>query len=319
MNRRLFLRTFGSLLALALLFAVGCCTSATFLKTANLLNILRQNSYTGIIAVGMTFVILAGGIDLSVGSMTAWVGVIALYAMNAVAGAVDGAGLTLLVTAALGGGILAGAACGALNGALVTYGGVIPFIATLGTMSAFRSLALYLSDAGEVGSAVWEFSDFGTGMLLGVPVPAWIFAGLAAGASVVLHCTRFGRHVLAVGSNDRVAAYAAIRVRAVRFATYVLSGALTGVTAVLLASRLNSVSSTTTGLNYELDAIAAVIIGGTSMNGGRGTVWGSVVGVLILGIVNNLLNMYGVSTYLQGLVKGCVIVAAVLVQRPGRA
>ncbi|MCL1921563.1 MAG: ABC transporter permease, partial [Kiritimatiellaeota bacterium] len=203
-----------------------------------------------------------------------------------------------------------------LNGLLVTFGKIVPFIATLGTMSVFRSLTLYVTQAGEVTSAVATYSNFGMAYFLKIPTPAWVFIMLAIVFSVMLHAMPFGRYALSVGASERVSRYAAIPVSTIRFTTYALCGATVGVTAVLLSSRLNSVSPTTTGLNYELDAIAAVVIGGTSMSGGKGTVWGTVVGVLILGIVNNMLTMWGVSPFLQGTVKGMVILTAVLIQRP---
>jgi ribose transport system permease protein len=313
--KREYLERYGSLLALAALLVVASAASPHFRQPANLLNVLRQVSYTGIVALGLTFVILAGGIDLSVGSMVAWVGGLTVLALNALAGALPPVAAIAVACVA---GVAAGAVCGAANGLLVTAGRVVPFIATLGTLAVFRSLALYVAGAGEFRSQVERFADLGMGHLLGMANPVWAFALLAVIFTVLLERTRFGRYVLAVGSNERVAVYAAVPVARVRFLTYVLSGATAGVSAVLLAARLNSVSSTTAGLNFELDAIAAAIIGGTAMSGGRGTIWGTVVGALILGIVNNMLNMLGVSPYLQGTVKGLVIVGAVLIQRPQR-
>ena len=324
MKRKPDLQSCGALIAFAAVFAVAAATSlvhdqGVFLRSGNLLNILRQVSYTGIVAIGMTFVILAGGIDLSVGSLVALSGGLSILAMNALGDAFPFLAANPWTLVALGtlAGVVAGAAGGAANGALVTFGRVVPFIATLGTMAIFRSLALYFSGAGEFQSSVEAFADFGMAYWLGLPTPVWAFLFLAVLGSVLLHLTRFGRHVLAVGANERVATFAAISVRRVRFLTYLLAGAASGLSAALLSARMNSISSTTGGLNYELDAIAAVIIGGTSMSGGRGTVWGTVLGAIILGIVNNMLNLVGVSPYLQGAAKGLVIICAVLVQRPG--
>ena len=151
--------------------------------------------------------------------------------------------------------------------------------------------------------------------MLGVPNPVWVFIGMAVIFTVILNKTRYGRYVCAVGSNQKVALYSAIKVNLVKFTSYVIVGATVGVSAIFLSSRLNSISSTNAGLSYELDAIAAVIIGGTPMSGGSGTIWGTVIGAIILGIVNNMLNMLGVSPYLQGTVKGLVIIGAVLIQR----
>lgn len=305
------------LAALAVLFVASAFASPYFLQPQNLLNILRQVSYSGIIALGMTFVIIAGGIDLSVGSMMALVGAIAVQALNrAVEGSWPGgeAGAILL---AWGAALLLGSLCGLLNGLAVTVGRIAPFIVTLGTLAIFRSLTLYLGDAGEFRSLSGAYGDMGMSYLLGLPTPVWIWIALALLLGLLLNDTRYGRHVCAVGSNEKVARYSAIPVNRVRLLTYVIAGQMVGVSAVLLSSRLNSLSSTNFGKDFELDAIAAVIIGGTPMTGGRGSIWGTVVGAVILGIINNMLNMMGVSPYLQGTVKGLVIIAAVFIQRKG--
>ena len=189
-----------------------------------------------------------------------------------------------------------------------------PFVAALGTMSIFRSLTLYFIDAGEYRSTSDAYARIGAGSVAGLFVPVWIFLALAALLQVVLTRTRYGRYVLAVRASEQVARYSAIRVQLVRFGTYVITGFTVGVTAVMFGSRLNAVSSSNMGLYYEMDAIAAVVIGGTSMSGGAGTVLGTVLGAVILGIINNMLNMMGVSPYLQGTVKGAVIILAVLLQ-----
>ena len=297
------------LLALAVLFAASAVSSPYFLQPQNLLNILRQVSYSGTIALGMTFVIIAGGIDLSVGSMMALVGAIAVITLNRTGGTIGSIALAAAAALALGG------ALGLANGVAVTKGRIAPFIVTLGTMAIFRSLALYLGDAGEFRSISADYGDLGMSTLLAVPTPVWIWFLLAFGLDVVLNRTRYGRHVCAVGSNEKVARYAAIDVDRVRLLTYVIAGLMVGVSSILLSARLNSLSSTNFGKDFELDAIAAVIIGGTPMTGGRGSIWGTIVGAIILGIINNMLNMLGVSPYLQGTVKGFVIIAAVLVQR----
>ncbi len=299
----------GPYVALLILFVASSLASPYFLQLRNVLNILRQVSYTGIIGLGMTFVIISGGIDLSVGSMTAFVGGIVILTLNQFGGGVDAIWIAIIL------GVLMGMGCGAINGLVVTKGKVAPFIVTLGTMAIFRSLTLYIGNAGEFRSSSRLFPEVGMGFFLEIPIPVWIFFGLATIFSIVLNHTRFGRHVCAVGSNSRVAAYSAIKVNWIRFLSYVVVGFTVAVSAVLLGSRLNAISSTNAGLNYELDAIAAVIIGGTAMTGGTGSIWGTVVGAIILGIVNNMLNMLGVSPYLQGTVKGLVIIGAVLVQR----
>ncbi len=312
--RRLRALNFAPLLALAVLFAISALASPYFLQPQNLLNILRQVSYSGIIALGMTFVIIAGGIDLSVGSMLALVGAVAISVLNlAVEHAWPGGQLgaiALAWAAALGVGALFGLA----NGLAVTKAGIAPFIVTLGTMAVFRSLTLYLGDAGEFRSTSGSYGEMGMSYLLGLPTPVWIWIALSVALSTLLNDTRYGRHVCAVGSNEKVARYSAIAVDGVRTWTYVIAGLMVGVSAVLLSSRLNSLSSTNFGKDFELDAIAAVIIGGTPMTGGRGSIWGTMVGAIILGIINTMLNMMGVSPYLQGTVKGLVIILAVYAQ-----
>ena len=299
----------GPLLALAILFVISAFASPYFLKTRNLLNILRQVSYTGIIGLGMTFVIITGGIDLSVGSMTALVGGIGILVLNAMGGGPWAILVAIIAAIALGAGF------GAANGIIITKGKVAPFIVTLGTMAIFRSLTLYISGAGEFRSQSNLFPEVGMGYFLGLPNPVWIFIGLAILFWVILKHTKYGRYMCAIGSNERVAKYSAIKIDKIRFFAYVILGITVAVTAVLLSSRLNSISSSNAGQNYELDAIAAVIIGGTAMSGGSGSIFGTVIGAIILGIVNNMLNMLGVSPYLQGTVKGLVIIGAVLIQR----
>ncbi|MEX0624319.1 ABC transporter permease [Saccharospirillum sp.] len=296
------------LIALVVLLIASSLASEYFLNTRNLTNVMRQVSYTGIIAIGVTFVIIGGGIDLSVGSMVALVGVLLLYALNAVTDPVMAIVVGILV--ALG----SGALFGVFNGLLVTRGKITAFIATLATMSIFRSVALYLTDAGEVVSRNPLFPDLGGGYWLGVPIPVWAFLILAVGAHILLFYTRFGRHLCAVGANAQVARYSGIRVRSVILGSFTIAGACVGLSAIMLSSRLNSISPSDAGVLYELDAIAAVVIGGTALSGGKGSIWGTVIGALILGIINNMLNLLGVSPYLQGLVKGSVIIIAVLVQ-----
>lgn len=299
---------YAPLFALVILIILSALASEHFLKFRNITNILRQVSYTGTIALGMTFVIVAAGIDLSVGSMVALVGVLAIYLMNYLGTSV------FAVVAAVFVAILVGSLCGAVNGLIVTRGKITSFIATLATMSIFRSLTLYVSEAGEVISHNDIYPEIGGGYFLNIPYPVLIFLGLAVFFHFLLNNTAFGRHVCAVGANRQVAIYSAIKVRWVTFMTFVISGFTVGVTAILLSSRLNSVSPGDAGIFYELDAIAAVVIGGTPLAGGKGTIWGTVIGAVILGIINNMLNMLGVSPYLQGTVKGLIILIAVLAQ-----
>lgn len=296
-------------LALALLLAVCMISNESFRSARNLMNITRQVACTGIAALGMTLVIIAGGIDLSVGSLLALSGVSAVLVMNRIAD--PAAAVTAAMAVSLG----VGLAGGVLNGLIVTAGKVPPFIATLGTLSIFRSLALYAADAGTLSSSNEIFRTAGGSTPLGVPLATWCFLGLAAVFAVLLNQTAFGRHVCAVGANPKAAQYAAIPIRRVRFGTYVLAGLTAGIAAFLFSSRLNSISSTDAGLSYELDAIAGAIIGGTAMSGGKGSIAGTVAGIFILGIIENALDMWGAPVNLHGLVKGLIIIVAVLIQR----
>ncbi|MGC8970735.1 MAG: ABC transporter permease [bacterium] len=310
--KRINYEKYGSIITLIILFIASSIASPYFLQIQNILNILRQVSYTGIIALGMTFVIIGGGIDLSVGSMTALIGGIIILTLNRFGGDFGAILIAVLF------GIFLGLVGGAINGTLVTKGKIAPFIVTLGTMAIFRSLTLYISNAGEFRSISDKYPSIGMGSFLFIPIPVWIFIGLAVIFHIVLNNTRYGRYICAVGSNERVAQYAAINVDRVRLISYIIVGFSVAVSAVLLSSRLNSISSSNAGLNFELDAISAVIIGGTPMIGGSGSVFGTVAGAIILGIINNMLNMLGVSPYLQGTVKGLVIIGAVLLQRGRR-
>ena len=300
--------------ALLVLSLVCAISSAPFRNPQNLLNIVRQVSYSGIVALGMTWVIAAGGIDLSVGSLFALSGVVALLVEHALPPESSTAATFAAAAAAA---LLAGFCGGALNGALVAAGGLPPFIATLGTYSIFRSLSLYLADSGTLPATNPLFGRIGGGAPLGIPAPVLALLALAVLLDVALALTPFGRHALATGASERVARFSGIRVGRVRFLGYLLTGGLCALSALLFAGRLESISSSNAGLLYELDAIAAVIIGGAAMSGGRGTLRGTLAGVLVLGVVTNILDLWGVNVSLQGCVKGAVIVISVLVQRKG--
>ncbi len=307
---RLLKSTGGPYAALAVLLLLCCLSNEHFRNVQNLINITRQVSYSGIIALGMTFVIAGAGIDLSVGSLLALSGALSIMSMNAFPGSETAAvALAALVAVAVG------ALGGTANGLLVSLGKIPPFIATLGTMVIFRSLTLYFADSGLVSTENEAFRSFGGAAFARIPLPVWIMLILTVLLSIFLKRMRLGRHICAVGSNERVARYSGIRTGAVKYATYLIAGTTAGISALLFGSRLNAVSSTSAGLSYELDAIAAVIIGGSSMNGGKASVWGTLAGALILGIVSNVLDMWGISVTLQGTVKGLVIIIAVMIQR----
>lgn len=309
----------GPVFALLALIVVCALTNDVFFSTRNLLNITRQVSYSGIIALGMTFIIIGGGIDLSVGSLFALSGVAATVAMQAfsvpVATSVgispDAAGLIIGIAVAL---LVALLGC-AVNSFVIVFGKLPPFIATLGTYSIFRSLALFLANSGTLSVNNSALNELGSATFLGIPFPAVVLVVMTLVMEILLLKTVFGRHVCAVGSNERVAAFAGIRTQAVRFATYMIPGFCIGISAVLFLGRLGSISSSDAGMLYELDAIAAVIIGGASMSGGRGTLRGTLAGILILGVVSNILDLWGVSVNLKGVVKGLVIIISVLIQR----
>ncbi|MEX2218000.1 MAG: ABC transporter permease [Phycisphaerales bacterium] len=300
-----------------------------FLKPENLLNILRQAAPVGVIAVGMTFVIISGAIDLSVGALTALAAGLGIMTLDALIRRDYAPGTS--IGAALAVMLLAGAAGGAVNGTLVWLGRIPPFIATLGTLAAYRSLAVALADGGNFEpdftyrskvAALGELSFRGIplgsidGRLVILSYPVLIFAAVAAAGAFLLRRTVYGVQVRATGDNERAAAYAAIRTGPVRLIAFALAGLTTGIAALLYSARMGaSVPSSTTGLFTELDAIAAVVIGGTQMRGGSGTVLGTVVGVLVLAVITNMLSMVGVGGHYQDLVKGGVIIAAALLQR----
>jgi ribose transport system permease protein len=306
----------GPLLALILLMLVGLSMSDSFLGAENLFNVLTRSAIIGIIAIGATFVITAGGLDLSVGSLSALVAGLAIMAMNASASWLGGG--WLLMVAGILVSLMLGAVAGLLNGTMIVKGRVEAFIVTLGTMGIFRAVLTWLSDGGAISL---DFSIRDTvrpiyyGQVLGIPVPIIVLIVIAVIAELVLWRTRFGRHVAAVGSNRSVARYSAIPVDRVRIATYVIQGLCVGIATVIYVPRLGS-ATPSTGLMWELEAIASVIIGGTALAGGYGRIWGTVVGVLILGFVSNILNLTGVvSPYLNGAFQGAIIIVAVLLQR----
>jgi ribose transport system permease protein len=300
-------------LALAVLFVISAIVSPYFTRIQNLLNILRQVSYIGIIALGMTFVMIGGGIDLSVGSLVAFIGAVGILTLNYLMAILHNE--YLAISGAILAALIMGILSGALNGFLITRGKIAPFIVTLGTMAIFRSLSLFMASAGEIRSVSGHYGEFGMNSIWFLPVPVLIMLIIAAILSIILNSTRYGRHLCAVGSNARVALFSAINGDRIKLLSYMLCGFTVSVSAVMLTSRFNAVSTSNTGMGFELDAITAVIIGGTPFTGGRGTIWGTIVGVIILGIINNMLNMLGISPYLQGTVKGLVIIGAVYMQR----
>ena len=303
------LRKLGPLLALVAVCIVLAFMSPNFLTVSNSFDVMRQVSINAVISFGMTLSILLGGIDLSVGSILALSSVLAAMAMKGGHGAGLAAGIA----------ILAGAGMGSLNGVVIAKGNVAPFIATLGMMTLLRGVALVLS----MGSPISGFSSDFFSLLGGgyvarlVPVPVVLMLAMFAVFWFVLTRTVFGRHVYATGGNAEAAKLSGVNTDGVQILVYTLSGAMAALAGVILTSRLDS-AQPTAGAGYELDAITAVVLGGTSLSGGRGWIFGTLVGALLIGVLNNGLNLMGVSAFYQQVVKGSVILLAVLLDRGGK-
>ena len=300
-------RNLGLIGVLAVLGIIGGLTADTFWTGSNILTILQQGSVIGVISVGMTFVIIGGGIDLSVGKMMALVSVWATTAST------QSYGPLVMVLCAL----LVGMGVGLVNGLLIAYGGMVAFIATLATLAASRGLAERISNKQSQLVTQQSINDIATTKLLGIPLLVWIFAAVAFVGWIVLNRTTYGRRTFAVGGNLEAARLAGINIRRHITTLYVLSGLCVGIAAIMITS-LTTTGSSTHGDLYELDSIAAVIIGGTALTGGRGTVVGSVIGVIIFTTISNLFILNNLQTETQNIAKGVIIVIAVLMQRRSR-
>ncbi|WP_386625516.1 ABC transporter permease [Sulfitobacter geojensis] len=319
-RRGINLHVLGPVLALIALIVLGAMLNSNFLSYGNITNVLARSAFIGIIAVGMTFVISAGGIDLSVGSMAAFVAGVMIMSMNALIPSL-GVGVPLVI-AGMVVAIFAGCAAGLLNGFLISKVGIEAFIVTLGSMGVYRSLTTWLADGGTLSldfAARSFYRPVYYEGFLGISWPIIVFAIVAILGELVMRHTPFGRHCAALGANEQVAQYSAIKVDRVRMATYVLLGCLVGLAIIMYVPRLGSASGST-GVLWELEAIAAVIIGGTVLKGGFGRVWGTVVGVLILSLIDNILNLASiVSPYLNGAIQGVIVILAVVLQREGKS
>ena len=302
MTTRFHARQFGTLLGLLVLCGVLWALTPHFLTVANLLNIAQQTAINAIVAVGMTYVIISGGIDLSVGSIVALSGVTLGWALQ------DGQPLPLALAIAL----LVGAGCGLMNGVIVSWGGLPPFIVTLGMMSIARGAALLFTEGRPVSGFDSGFRSLATGHLGPIPVPIVVTIVVYLLAHLVLTRTTFGRYVYAIGGNEEATRLSGVSVRLHKSVVYAVSGLMSAIAAILLTARLNS-AQPIAGTMYELDAIAATVIGGTSLIGGEGSLTGTLIGALIMGVLRNGLNLLGVSSFLQQIVIGAVIIAAVLV------
>jgi ribose transport system permease protein len=300
------LRQSGLLWVLVALCVVATFSSSAFLQEGNLINVLREVALVGIVGIGMTFVILLAGIDLSVGSI---VGVVAVVCADLMS---RGAPVAVVIAA----GLALGAFIGLLNGIGIVKGKVPAFVMTLATLSIARGVALSVSHGQPVapGESITSFTWLGNGDFLGLPNPVWIFAGVFVIAGIVLRYTPYGRYVFAVGDNREAARLAGINVGLIQASVYVISGLLAGVTAVIFLSRL-TIGDPTLGTGLELQAIAVVVIGGTSLFGGEGGVSGTLIGAAIVSVLANLLNLVGVSPFTQQIVQGGVLALAVLVDQ----
>jgi ribose transport system permease protein len=295
-------RQLGTLAGLLTLCLILWAATPHFLTVSNLLNVLEQTALNAVVAVGMTFVIISGGIDLSVGSVLALAGICLALALEAGVPAPAAIAISLVV----------GGACGLVNGLLITLGRLPPFIATLGMMSVARGIALMLAEGRPISGFGEGFRAIATERVLTIPAPVVITIVIYAVAHFVLTRTVFGRTTYAIGGNEEAARLSGVQVRFHKTAVYGVAGVTSAAAAVVLTARLNS-AQPTAGTMYELDAIAATVIGGSSLLGGEGTVTGTLIGALIMGVLRNGLNLLNVSSFLQQVVIGVVIIGAVLV------
>ena len=309
-------KTLGPAIALLVLCVIGFSLNAAFLSEGNITNLLTRSAFIGIIAVGATFVITAGGIDLSVGSMAAVIAGVMIIVMDALV-ETTGPGLATVLIGC-GTAIVLGLGAGLVNGLLTTKGKIEAFIVTLGTMGIFRSLVTYFADGGTLSL---NYDVRGTyrpvyyDAIMGLPIPVWVFIAVAIVGWILLNLTAFGRYCTAIGSNEGVAKYSAIKVNRIKTWTYVIQGICVALATIIYVPRLGSASSTT-GVLWELEAIAAVIIGGTVLKGGYGRIGGTILGALILTTIGNILNFTDmISNYLNGTMQGLIIIIAVWLQR----
>ncbi|MGR5067952.1 ribose ABC transporter permease [Vibrio alfacsensis] len=300
-----------SLIALLFLIVVVSFLNPNFFTVDNILNILRQTSVNAIIAVGMTLVILTAGIDLSVGSVLALCGA---FAASLIA-------MEVPVLIAVPTALFAGAALGAISGVIIAKGKVQAFIATLVTMTLLRGVTMVYTDGRPISTGFTDTADafawFGTGYALGIPVPVWLMVIVFTSVWYVLNHTRFGRYVYALGGNESATRLSGINVDRVKIGVYAICGLLAALAGIIVTSRLSS-AQPTAGMGYELDAIAAVVLGGTSLMGGKGRIMGTLIGALIIGFLNNALNLLDVSSYYQMIAKAVVILLAVLVDNKNK-
>ena len=304
----------GPFIALGVLVAVGFLVNPDFLSPTNLTNVITRSAFIAIIAVGATFVISSGGLDLSVGSMAAFVTGIMIMFMNAL---VPSLGSSAIV-AGMGMVICVGALCGLFNGLIVTIGKIEPFIVTLGTMGIFRALITFMSDGGTIPidrNLREPFRPVYFGTLAGIPIPIVVSLVVALIGAFLLYKTKFGRRCAAVGANEEVARFSGISIAKIRTTAFVIQGICVAIAAICYVPRLGA-ATPTTGLLWELQVITAVVIGGTALRGGKGRIWGTIAGAVILEMIANLMVLSDfISEYLVAAVQGVIIIIAMLVQR----
>ena len=294
----------GPALGFVIIFVALSVTSRSFLTVHNLLNVALQTSVNALLAIGMTFVILTAGIDLSVGSILAF--------SSAITAGLLVSHVNIFLASVIG--LVVGALAGLLNGIFVAYGRLAPFIVTLGTLTLFRGATEIYTGGVPIFNLPEAFSTFGAGTLVGIPIPVLVTAVIFALGLLALQRTTHGRRIYAIGGNQRAAFLAGIPVKRYLMAVYVISGALAALAGLVLTSRLGS-AEPTAGTGYELDAITAVVLGGTSLFGGEGTLWGTIIGALILGVISNGLNLLNVNSFYQDAIKGVIILFAIMLDR----
>ena len=309
--KKIDISKFQSLIGLIVFSVIVAFINSRFMTTSNILNILRQTSINAVIATGMTFVILTGGIDLSVGSILGFSGAVAAMMLA------SGVDSIIAIPVAL----IVGLVVGALNGVLISKGKLQPFIVTLATMTMLRGATLVFTDGKPIGTGFEAnsklFAWFGNGYVLGIPVPIIVIIVTFLVALFVLTQTKIGRYIYALGGNEEATKLSGISTDKVKIFVYAISGMMAALAGIIITSRLSS-AQPTAGSGYELDAIAAVVLGGTSLAGGTGTIVGTMIGALIIGVLNNALNLMDVSSYFQMLAKGSVILLAVLLDRKNK-
>lgn len=314
--KRLSLGAFMNKYGIVVIFVALCIlmsiVSPAFRTMRNVTNVVRQVSIIGIVSMGVTFAIITGGIDLSSGSIIALVSVVVASLTQNAVNPDQPLSFVVPIVVGIAVAILLGFLLGSVNGSLVAYGKIPPFIATLGMMTVARGAAALFTGGRPVGDLKETFTYIGTGRIIGIPVPIWIYIIMAIISHILLSKTKFGRHVFAIGGNEQAARICGISVEKTLVKVYAYAGLLTAVSAVLLTAR-TSAGNPTYGVAYELDAITATVIGGTSLSGGVGSIPFCVVGALIIGVLNNSMDLLSVNAYWQQIVKGVIIVVAVMI------